>query len=276
MSLQSSRQTLVRAQEVLARARVSNAQMRVANSALTTRLGRPPSDAVPAELRLCHTVAEIVPFDRVSVSLLTRSLATEPLQGSDPSLVRFEDQQHTIGEGPEPDALLDRRPVYVADLARAGDRWPFLAGFGDWPAVHALGVLPLGTPGLAPVGFLTVARDTPGPFSGWDFMVLPRLADAVLALVLARPGSGPVQRRRDDPEPGAPLDAEPFGHNASVPFGRSDRLSFAAGVLGRRHHVEPAAVIERLRIVAVGAGVTLPEIAEAVVRGDVDPFTDGP
>ncbi|WP_328292915.1 GAF and ANTAR domain-containing protein [Kineococcus sp. NBC_00420] len=270
MSAASSREVLGQAAQVMARARRTDERLRWANRQLAGRLGgrpspgddpRPPrlSETSP-ELALCLETARVVPFDRAAVSLVSAGVPVAPLAGSDPGLVLFVDQQHSVQEGPEVEALRTGRPVLVADLASQHGRWPYLAGLGRWASFRSLAALPVASPGTGTVGVLTVARDLPRAFDRQDEFVLTRLADLLLALLLTRTAP--------------PTASGSSAAGETVPYLRPDTVSTALGVLRQRHGVQVDEIVSRLQAVAFVTGRTVHELAEAVVQGRWDPLLD--
>lgn len=268
----SSREVLSQAARVMASARATDERLRRANRQLLARLPGPSptptggrlaaADETSPELALCFEVARVLPFDRVSVSVLAAGVPVAPLTGSDPGLVLFSDQQYSVQEGPEVEAVGTGRPVLVPDLETERARWPYLAAHGRWAPFRALAAFPVSSPGTGAVAVLTVARDLPSAFAARDELVLSRLADLLMGVLLTR--------TPPDPHPGGepPVDAE------SVPFLRSDAVSIAVGVLRQRHAVPVAEIVSRLRAAAFVTGRTVHELATDVVRGGFDPLDD--
>jgi hypothetical protein len=105
-------------------------------------------------------------------------------------VVRLEDLQLTVGEGPSVNAYASGGPVLVPDLAHEHRRWPAFA-----PAAAALGVaamfsFPLQV-GAARLGVLELYRTAPGPLTARQLSGVFALADASTVALLddvATPG----------------------------------------------------------------------------------------
>ncbi|ADP82518.1 ANTAR domain-containing protein [Pseudofrankia inefficax] len=201
--------------------------------------------------RLCVGVVSALPVDGASIAVTSDAAVRVYVGASDPITARLDDLQFTLGEGPGWDAVHDRRPVLVADLAGpSGCRWPMFA-----PAVLAAGfravfAFPLQI-GAIRLGALGLLRARPGPL-GDDTLADALVVVDVAALTL-------LDTRMDDPpgpSPGLLPDALGL-YRAEV--------HQATGMLMVQLGVGAQEALVRLRAHAYAAGQTVDEAARDLV-----------
>lgn len=123
---------------------------------------------------LAAVCAQALDIDGLAVSLVLEGDHTELVWCSGAASADFEDLQHTMGEGPGPEAIRTGRLVQVTDLRRVrADRWPALLSALDGQAIGSVFCFPLAI-GAIRLGVMTAVRSTPRALSG------PETDDALL------------------------------------------------------------------------------------------------
>ena len=134
--------------------------------------------------RIGEACVAALPVDRGALTLMSGADRQEPLWASDSVARELDELQFSLGEGPCVQALVDRRPVLVADLAEtADDRWPVFAAAARRTPVRALFVLPVQA-GAITIGVLDLYRDSPGMLSLDELSGALRAADAAMWTLL--------------------------------------------------------------------------------------------
>jgi hypothetical protein len=182
---------------------------------------------------------------------MTRDGGTwEPLLASGPEATELDELQFALGQGPSDDAVRDGTPVLESDLAGlgAGRRWPAFAAAATERGIGAVFAFPVGI-GAARVGVLTVYRRQRGPLPGGLLQDALVYSDAVLVLAL-------------DDRIGAD-DAEQL---ISAAFStRRAEVHQATGVVAAQLGISVTDALARLRAHAYSSGLSLQEVAEAVM-----------
>jgi hypothetical protein len=210
---------------------------------------------VEAADRLCEACVVLLDVDAAAISLIFDGGASGTL-GSSSGLARIYDElQFTLGEGPCVEAVSQRIPVLMVDLADPDDsRWP---AFGpallahDIRAVYALPVVIAGEY----VGALDLFRGQPGPFEG------ERLAGAVAAAEIAGLPlldllHADLQAAVGDPASNAWAELNALSRT---------EVSQATGMLVAQLGVEPAEALVRLRAHAYASGRSATDTARDIL-----------
>jgi hypothetical protein len=181
--------------------------------------------------------------------------AWEPLLASGPEATELDEAQFTLGEGPSSEALRRGVPALASDLAgpAAGQRWPAFTVVAAERGVAAAFAFPIGI-GAARMGVLTVYRSERGPLPGELLQDALVYADAVLVLAL-------------DNRAGAGTDPEQV---VSAAFSaRRAEVHQATGAVAAQLGVSVTDALARLRAHAYSSGLSLQEVAGAVMAGEL-------
>src|SRR6476661_10330478 len=150
---------------------------------------RAPTDPLD---KLCREAVELTGASSCGVTVLTRDGQSLTAHASGPEAQQIEDLQHTLGEGPGPDASRSGVAVLASDLSDpagpALERWPTFTREVIDAGVLAAYAFPL-LLGTARIGALTLYRDFPGILSPRQLTHGFSTADAV-AITLAAKGDG--------------------------------------------------------------------------------------
>lgn len=216
--------------------------------------------------RLCETCVAVLPVVRAAISVKVEGVGLEVLSASDAMAERVEWTQVTLGEGPGVDAIDSGRPVVVADLAAAHERWPMFAYEAVDIGVAAMYALPLQV-GAIQIGVLDLYRDTRSELGAIDYANGVTVADMVTAILL----SG----GRGDVAPGS------LGSLWDQPLGARE-VHRATGMVVAQLGVSAPEAYVRLQAYAYLHERLLGEVADDVVHRrlrftpetDADPDTD--
>lgn len=151
--------------------------------------GRVSDPSAAPEIAHCDVLAEVVPFDRVAMTLASGVDEMWLLRGSDPALEDLIQQEQTVLQGPNTDVLAAGFPITVDRAASWGSRWPLLM------QTQVLGMVPYGSLLAVPVGAssevsaigtLCVARDHELTFTHAESDEVARFATVLADQLLAR------------------------------------------------------------------------------------------
>jgi hypothetical protein len=153
----------------------------------------PTAGTVGALRRLCRTMVRVLPASGAAISLMDQAGSAGMAAASDPTSELVGELQFSLGEGPCLDAVANRRPVLVPDLAReSAARWPGYVSAAWGYRVRAVFAFPLQV-GAARLGALEVYRDQPGSLSTTaltDAFTFARIATDVLLEGQRQAGKG--------------------------------------------------------------------------------------
>jgi hypothetical protein len=199
-------------------------------------------------LRAC---VDAVGVDGGGLSVVSDTGVREPVFGSDDTAVTMESLQVTLGEGPCVDASVSGAPVLIADLAdhSAGvaERWPVFLAEAASVGVRAVFAFPV-TLGALSFGVVDLYRSSPGALEWRDLAKVLSVVDAI-ALVLLD-GGATVEM---------PVVPERLSHMV---------VHQAAGMVMVQIGSSLEDAMIRLRAAAFSDGISVQELAEAVVRGE--------
>ena len=210
---------------------------------------------VEAADRLCEACVVLLDIDAAAISLVFDGASSGTLGSSGAPARMYDELQFTLGEGPCLDAVAQRIPILVVDLADPEEaRWP---AYGPAMLAHQIrGVyaIPVVVAGEF-VGALDLFRAQPGPLLGED------LAGAVAAAELA---GIPVLDLLDGDLQAAV--ADPYS-NAWAELNTLSRaeVSQATGMLVAQLEVEPAEALVRLRAHAYATGRSATDVARDIL-----------
>jgi hypothetical protein len=198
-------------------------------------------------VRLCDEVVSATGVSSCGVMMATSGGQGLTALASDERARAVEDLQHTLGEGPGVVACASGAAVLVPDLADPRDaaltRWPTFTKDALELGVHAAFAFPL-LLGASRLGALSLYRDEAGALSPEDVSQGQVTADAV-ALRLAEPGHS---------HPSGTAHVDPM------------RVHQAAGMVMVQLGVPIDQALLRLRAAAYADGLTVDELAEAIVQ----------
>jgi len=129
--------------------------------------------------RICEACVLLLDVDAAAISLVFDGTNTGTLGSSGPPAQTYDELQFIYGEGPCLDAVAERAPVFVADLAHPGERrWPAYGPAMLEHQIRGIYAMPVLAAGEY-VGALDLFRSRPGALLG------EQLAGAVIAAELA-------------------------------------------------------------------------------------------
>jgi GAF domain-containing protein len=202
--------------------------------------------------RLTDQVVEVLDVDGAGVSLGDADGALRFVTATDEGIMRIEEQQVTLGEGPCHDAFTSGDRVTSADLT-AEDRWPGYTGEALTQGCRAVAGIPM-LAGEQRVGALNlyVRRAREWPADELD-----------IAQVLADMATGYIINVRTL--------SESERTTAQLQHALDSRVLVeqAKGILAERHGIATAAAFERLRAHARERNSKVHDVAQAVIDGSV-------
>ncbi|MGI8666739.1 MAG: GAF and ANTAR domain-containing protein [Jatrophihabitans sp.] len=135
--------------------------------------------------RICDACVRSLPVAGAAVSVLTSEGHRGTIHATDTVVAALEDLHFGLGEGPGVDALRDRHPVLVEDLADPDPdqgparRWPAFTPDAIGAGARAVFVFPL-VLGAAVIGALVLYNAVPTTLDGDQRARALRLADAAM------------------------------------------------------------------------------------------------
>jgi hypothetical protein len=209
--------------------------------------------------RIGDACLSALPVHHVAITVMADADRQEPIWASDEVASHLDEVQFTLGEGPCVEALTERRPVLVTDVAALTDaRWPMFVDAVRQTPVRALYVFPLQA-GAVVVGVLNLYRDESGLLERDELAGALRIADAALLTLLgmrwgARSyGSG---RNGREVDPHGWLSAAPLQHTA---------VYQATGMIIAQLDVAPETALAKLRAFAFVHDRPIAEVAGEVI-----------
>jgi hypothetical protein len=206
---------------------------------------------------MCRVLADGLPADAVTLSLLTDTPARQLLCASNDMATALEEVQFTVTEGPCITAAADGKVVHLTRLAEETGRWPlFVAALRekrpDIGAVHAfplwLGDYVLGSMDLA-------CRDP----AGMPADAVAEAAEAVEAVCLALIPAQRLLLEDDESPPWEPADV------IRAHWSTTHR---AVGVVAARHNTGVDDALALMRARAFATGRTLAEVTAAILASE--------
>ena len=209
--------------------------------------------------RIGEACLSALPVHHVAITVMADADRQEPIWASDEVAGHLDEVQFTLGEGPCVEALTDRRPVLVADVAALTDaRWPMFADAVRQTPVRALYVLPLQA-GAVVAGVLNLYRDETGLLERDELAAALRIADAALLTLLGlRSGeriNGSARNGREV-DPHGWLSASPLHHTA---------VYQATGMIIAQVDASPETALAKLRAFAFVHDRPIAEVAGEVI-----------
>ena len=201
-------------------------------------------------MRLCKACVGALPIDGAGLCLRGSGPPGLSIAASSRSAARIEQLQATVGEGPTLEAITSGSPILVPDLSsfEYSTRWPaFIEGVaGEEP--QALFAFPLQI-GAARLGALTLSRRAAGRLPVSVLAESLRVADVISLLLLGTDGD--LVHDFDERWLEGPL--------------LTRQVHQATGMLIAQLGVGAEEALVRLRASAFAAGITLSQVAEAVI-----------
>jgi hypothetical protein len=215
-----------------------------------------------APRRICEACIAVLPVSRAAVTMMAGPDRQEPIFASDAIAAHLDEMQFRLGEGPCVEAITERRPVLVPDLAEVADsRWPVFAAAARRTPIRAAFVFPLQA-GAIGVGVLDLYRDEPGMLDRDELAGALRAADAVLwALLGIRDGN---QTERPPPARHSGNGADPHGWLTGSPLDHIEVYQ-ATGMVMAQLDAPAETALSRLRAYAFVHDRTIDDIARDVV-----------
>jgi hypothetical protein len=215
-----------------------------------------------APRRICEACIAMLPVSRAAVTMMAGPDRQEPIFASDAIAAHLDEMQFRLGEGPCIEAITQRRPVLVPDLAELADsRWPVFAAAARRTPVRAAFVLPLQA-GAIGVGVLDLYRDEPGMLDHDELAGALRAADAVLWALLGIRDGNPTEHLAPTMQSGN--GADPHGWLTGSPLDHTEVYQ-ATGMIMAQLDVPAETALSRLRAHAFVHDRTIDNIARDVV-----------
>jgi hypothetical protein len=210
---------------------------------------------VEAADRLCEACVVLLDVDAAAISLVFEGASSGTLGSSGPAARMYDDLQFTLGEGPCLDAVTQRIPILVVDLAdTAQARWPVYGPAMLSHQIRSVCAVPVVVAGEY-VGALDLFCAQPGPLPGED------LAGAVAAAELA---GIPLLDLLDGDLQAAVADPDSNAWAELNTLSRAE-VSQATGMLVAQLEVEPAEALVRLRAHAYASGRSATDVARDIL-----------
>ncbi|WP_432546956.1 GAF and ANTAR domain-containing protein [Kineococcus sp. SYSU DK004] len=218
--------------------------------------------------RLCVACVDLLEVDGAAISLVHRGSTRGTFGSSGPLSRRLDALQFVYGEGPCLDAVAQRQPVLVGDLAAEEDRWPAFTGAVLEAGVRAVFALPV-VLASDHVGALDMFRHEAGPLDAGA------LHGALLAAHLAAlPVLDLVGELADRSATGIEEHAQVDPWNELDGLERVE-IYQATGVLIAQLGVGPTEALVRLRARAFTTAQTASEVAWELLDGRLAARPDG-
>ncbi|WP_082614176.1 GAF and ANTAR domain-containing protein [Mycobacterium sp. Root265] len=151
--------------------------------------------------RLCQACVALLGVEATAISLVSRGVNIGTLGASATAARTYDEAHFTHGEGPGLDAVAQRAPVLVTDLADPSEvRWPGYTPTMLAHQIRAVFAVPIAVDGHS-VGALSVFQTRPEPFTIAQVTGLMEAAKLAQRLVLdvieqqerSEAGSGPLK-----------------------------------------------------------------------------------
>lgn len=221
-----------------------------------TRVLLTPCEIHTALGELADRVTEVLGLAGSGVSL-ARDGRLEFDTAYGPAVAELERTQERVQVGPCVTAFQTGKVVAVSDLTTYSGQWPDYCAAAAGARITAVASLPMRLDDAEPaVGALNLYADGPREWPEEDLAAAAVMADMATAYLIN------ASHHRKQVEL-----AEQLQHalNSRV------LIEQAKGVLVANHRITPAQAFERLRRHARNRGVKLTAVADAVIRGKLDP-----
>ncbi|WP_157521696.1 ANTAR domain-containing protein [Herbidospora cretacea] len=209
------------------------------------------ADGLPISIdTICHACADAFGAAGVTIALTGDLAGYEPVSVTGPAAHRLADLQVTLGEGPGPAALADRRTVLVPEVDRSetATRWPVFAPAAVKAGLRSVHVFPLLLGAIA-VGVLEISHTVTRLLTPDEIGDALIFADAALLIQthqLVNPDAGPTDLQLGQVE-------------------RWAEVHQATGMVAAQIDADLTTAFVRLRAHAYVAGRSLREVAHDVV-----------
>lgn len=209
---------------------------------------------------LCGLSLEILGVAATCVTLMNHQNST-PVCASDERVIRLDDLQYTVGEGPSPEAFAGRSMVSEPDLARqVPHRWQHFTPLAVELGMAGVFAFPLQV-GDDCVGVLTAYQDVAGPLSKDQETAGHIVADTIARSVLRLRPEG---------------DFEILANAASGDAAHRAEFHQASGMLAVQLGVDVSEAAVRIRAHAFGAARPVADVAGDIVAGILRLHNDRP
>ncbi len=200
--------------------------------------------------RLCELCLRVLPVQGASVVVRSGVNHREMVYATDDVIVRLDDLQFVLGEGPCLDAYRHRFPVMAADLgsSQSAERWPGYAREATSAGAAAVFAFPLQV-GAIPFGILELYRRTAGALDEAQTATALLIVDDIVRVVLQELASVQLSPTPTHPTP-------LFGH-AEIPQ--------ATGMVAVQLNVSIPEALAQLRAAAFVQNRTVQQVAEDIV-----------
>ncbi|WP_068005029.1 ANTAR domain-containing protein [Nocardia pseudobrasiliensis] len=202
----------------------------------------------------CHACVRVLPVERAAIVIDEHHAGIQPWYTSDEVAAGVEAVQATVGEGPAVDAVATGLPVPVTDLSGLGERWPgFADALAETEVSGAMIAMPLRL-GAIRFGALDLYQESPGQLDVPTLSAGLHIADLITAQLIRS------RAHLDDTAPPRIDDAiwleQPMA---------SRTIHQAAGMVVAQSNITVPDAYARLRAYAFGHGMSLADVARAVV-----------
>jgi len=209
-------------------------------------------DTLALVLSLAETVIEGCDYAGIFVS--DDGVVTTPLR-TDPIVIEIDALQHSYGEGPCLDALVQNEMFYAEDLTD-DPRWPYFGPPATQAGIRSVLVLPLIADG--PPTALNLYAKLPRAFGAID------RAWGLLLASFAGVAIGAARIHRDD---------ERLAANLQDALASREIIGQAQGILMERERITADQAFEVLRRASQHLNIKLREVAQTLIDTGEDPQT---
>ena len=140
---------------------------------------------------LVEQIVELMPITGAGVTMICPGVGTRYVAASNDTVLRFEQLQSEVGEGPCVVACQSGRTIAIADLRRE-ERFPSFSRRAVEAGLAAVFAFPLNHPDGA-IGALDLYRDTPGELDDYSIVAAQTLADVATAYLVNAQGRAAMQ-----------------------------------------------------------------------------------
>jgi transcriptional regulator with GAF, ATPase, and Fis domain len=206
---------------------------------------------------LCRTCVALLDIDAAAISLTFDGAATGTVGASGTAARRLDELQFTFGEGPCLEAIHQRKPILVVEVADPDDRrWPAWRPAMLAQRIHAVYAMPVAVAGEY-VGILNLFHGRPGHLKD------DRLAAAVVAAEIA---GIPLLDLLDADFQAAVADPNSNAWAELNVLSRTE-VSQATGMLVAQLTIEPTEALVRIKAHAYATDRSVTDLARDILDG---------
>jgi hypothetical protein len=210
-------------------------------------------DDASAVARVCDALAESIPCEAASVTMMTSDAKRQTVFAGDGVIAAFEAAQYTLGEGPSLQTFRGSRPVLVPDILErwVAASWPGLAQEIAHLSMAAVFCFPMRI-GVINVGVCAFYRKAPGLLSKAEISMVLDACELTTVVLLQLRGND-----RNESLIARWLDVDGYSRR---------KVHQATGMLMGQLSLPAEAAFARLRGHAFSTGNDIEEVADDIVN----------